>query len=267
MSGNKLDGRLDYLFSNGLTHIDLSLNNFSGEAQLFLSPSIREVNISHNRFTSMLPIREWKSGYNSLVSADVSHNDINQDCSEVLTIVPPNIRVLRFNDNSIHGQLPSPLPILEELREFFVNNNRLSGTMPPISASLPMIEYLNLANQTSNNDDDDTGLTGPIPLRWSNLLDLKLVDLSYNKLTKNIPADLASLPSLEILNVSNNMLGSDDVLPKEFALPKEFGKLAANLLVLDASYNRLEGRIPVPEFTSEEESLNGVIKLSGNTKM
>ncbi|KAL7448710.1 hypothetical protein ACHAWC_000857 [Mediolabrus comicus] len=130
-----------------------------------------------------------------------------------------------------------------------------------------MIEYLNLANQTSNKNDDDTGLTGPIPLRWSNLLDLKLVDLSYNKLTKNIPADLASLPSLEILNVSNNMLGSDDVLPKEFALPKEFGKLAANLLVLDASYNRLEGRIPVPEFTSEEESLNGVIKLSGNTKI
>jgi hypothetical protein len=198
----------------------------------------------------------------------VSHNEINQDCSEVLSIVPPNIRVLRFNDNSIHGQLPSPLPILEELRELFVNNNRLSGAMPPIAASLPMIEYLNLANQTSNNNDDDTGLTGPIPLRWSNLLDLKLVDLSYNKLTKNIPADLASLPSLEILNVSHNMLDSDDVLPKEFAVsPKEFGKLGANLLVLDASYNRLEGRIPVPEFTSEEESLNGVIKLSGNTKM
>jgi hypothetical protein len=62
------------------------------------------------------------------------------------------------------------------------------------------------------------------------------------------------------------MLGSDDVLPKEFALPKEFGKLAANL-VLDASYNRLEGLIPVPEFTTAAESLSGVIKLSGNTKM
>jgi hypothetical protein len=271
MSGNKLDGKIDNYYksrkSGALTHIDLSLNDLSGEAQLLLSPLIREVNISHNRFTSIQQFREWRSGYNSLVSADVSHNEINQDCSEVLSIVPPNIRVLRFNDNSIHGQLPSPLPILEELRELFVNNNRLSGAMPPIAASLPMIEYLNLANQTSNNNDDDTGLTGPIPLRWSNLLDLKLVDLSYNKLTKNIPADLASLPSLERLNVSNNMLDSDDVLPKEFALPKEFGKLAANLLVLDASYNRLEGRIPVPEFTSEEESLNGVIKLSGNTNM
>jgi hypothetical protein len=269
MSGNRLDGEIDnyYYRASGLTHMDLSLNDLSGEAQLLLSPLIREVNISHNRFTSIQQFREWRSGYNSLVSADVSHNEINQDCSEVLSIVPPNIRVLRFNDNSIHGQLPSPLPILEELRELFVNNNRLSGAMPPIAASLPMIEYLNLANQTSNNNDDDTGLTGPIPLRWSNLLDLKLVDLSYNKLTKNIPADLASLPSLERLNVSNNMLDSDDVLPKEFALPKEFGKLAANLLVLDASYNRLEGRIPVPEFTSEEESLNGVIKLSGNTKM
>jgi hypothetical protein len=265
MSGNKLDGKIDNYRALGLTHMDLSLNDLSGKAQLLLSPSIREVNISRNRFTSIQQFREWRSGYNSLVSADVSHNDINQDCSEVLTIVPPNIRVLRFNDNSIHGQLPSSLPILEELRELFINNNHLSGAMPPISASLPMIEYLNLANQT---DDDNTGLTGPIPLRWSNLLDLKLVDLSYNKLTKNIPADLASLPSLEILNVSNNMLDSDDVLPKEFAVsPKEFGKLAANLLVLDASYNRLEGLIPVPEFTSEAESLNGVIKLSGNTNM
>jgi hypothetical protein len=268
MSGNKLDGEINYFYrESGLTHIDLSQNYLSGEAQLLLSPSIREVNISHNRFTSIQQFREWRSGYNSLVSADVSHNEINQDCSEVLSIVPPNIRVLRFNDNSIHGQLPSPLPILEELRELFINNNRLSGAMPPIAGSLPMIKYLNLANQTSNNNDDDTGLTGPIPLSWSNLLGLKLVDLSYNRLTKNIPADLASLPSLERLNVSHNMLDSDDVLPKEFALPKEFGKLAANLLVLDASYNRLEGRIPVPEFTSEEESLNGVIKLSGNTNM
>jgi hypothetical protein len=163
-----------------LESLKMSGNNLTGEAQLLLSPSIREVNISHNRFTSMLPIREWRSGYNSLVSADVSHNDINQDCSEVLTIVPPNIRILRFNDNSIHGQLPSSFPILEELRELFINNNRLSGAIPSIAASLPMIEYLNLANQTSNNNDDNTGLTGPIPLRWSNLLDLKLVDLSYN---------------------------------------------------------------------------------------
>ncbi len=265
MSGNKLDGNFHQYFSydheSGLTHIDLSQNYLSGNARLLLSPSIREVNISHNRFTSIQQFREWKRGYNSLVSADVSHNDIKQDCSDILTIVPPNIRVLRFNDNSIHGQLPSSLPILEGLRELFINNNRLSGTMPSFAASLPMIEYLNLANQTNDDDIGMEGLTGTIPLRWSNLIGLKLVDLSYNRLTKNIPADLASLPSLEILNVSNNMLGSDDVLPKEF------GKLAANLLVLDASYNRLEGLIPVPEFTSAVESADGIIKLSGNTNM
>ncbi|KAL7456163.1 hypothetical protein ACHAWC_007673 [Mediolabrus comicus] len=261
MSGNKLYGNIDrddFYRKSSLRHIDLSLNDLSGNAQLLLSPSIREVNISHNKFTSIEQFREWKSGYNSLVSADVSHNDINQDCSEVLTIVPPNIRILRFNDNSIHGQLPSSLPILEELRELFINNNHLSGAMPPISASLPMIEYLNLANQTDDDNTGLTGLTGPIPSRWSNLLGLKLLDLSCNRLTKNIPADLASLPSLEILNVSHNMLGY---------LPKEFGKLAANLFVLDASYNRLEGRIPVPEFTSAAKGLNGVIKLSGNTNI
>ena len=260
LTGNALDGQLDYqsLYRlRALTRLDVAENNLKGEAQLLISPAIQQLNISHNRFTSVLPTRQFRRGYYTLVDADLSHNNINQDSSEILTNVPPNIRALRFTSNSIYGQLPSPLPVLNDLRILHINNNDLSGTIPPVSSSFPMIEFLNLANQTYNSS---TGLIGRIPARWSNLIDLKLLDISYNRLTNNIPAELGSLPSLQILNVSDNMLGGDK-------LPDEFGKLAANLMVLDASNNQFSGLIPSPALSDPNANFNGVIKLNGNTNM
>ena len=260
LTGNAIDGKLSHFFLyrlRSLTHFDVAENNLSGEAQLLISPSIQQLNISHNRFTSVLPIREFRRGYHTLVDADLSHNNINQDCFEILTNVPPNIRALRFSSNSIFGHFPSPLPVLNDLRILHINNNDLSGTIPSVSSSFPMIEFLNLANQTYNNI---TGLIGRIPARWSNLIDLKLLDLSYNRLTNNIPAELGSLPSLQILNVSDNMLGGD-------TLPDEFGKLAANLMVLDASNNQFSGLIPSPALSDPSANFKSVIKLNGNTNM
>ena len=268
LTGNALHGKLicpsmtmsnnNVLFQlRALTRIDVAENNLSGEAELLISPSIQQLNISHNRITSVLPIRQFRRGFHTLVDADLSHNNIIQDCSEILTNVPPNIRALRFTSNSIYGHLPSPLPVLNDLRIFYINNNELSGTIPPVSSSFPMIEFLNLANQTYYNR---SGLIGSIPARWSNLIDLKLLDLSYNRLTNNIPAELGSLPSLQILNVSDNMLGGNK-------LPDEFGKLAANLMTLDASNNQFSGLIPSPALSGENANFKGVVKLKGNTNM
>ena len=96
------------------------------------------------------------------------------------------------------------------------------------------------------------GLRGPIPAELGSLASLTLLDLSGNALDGPIPAELASLARLKSLNVRANAL--------EGPVPPELGALARlEGLWLDA--NRLEG--PIPPELGNLTLLRG-LSLSGN---
>ncbi|XP_062079907.1 putative receptor like protein 25 [Humulus lupulus] len=81
---------------------------------------------------------------------------------------------------------------------------------------------------------------------------LRLIDLSSNQLTGQIPEELTHLVELTQLNLSwNNLHG---------AIPKEVGKLS-NLQSLDLSNNKLSGEIPSSLATI---SFLSYLKLSNN---
>uniref|UniRef100_A0A803QA20 Uncharacterized protein n=1 Tax=Cannabis sativa TaxID=3483 RepID=A0A803QA20_CANSA len=64
---------------------------------------------------------------------------------------------------------------------------------------------------------------------------LRVIDLSSNKLTGEIPSEVTQLSQLGALNLSrNNLFGK---------IPRKIGKLT-NLQVLDFSYNKINGEIP-----------------------
>ena len=70
-----------------------------------------------------------------------------------------------------------------------------------------------------------------------NLEDLQIVlDVSDNKLTGRLPAQLGNLAMLELLNLSHNQF--DGSIPSSFAS-------MVSLTALDVSYNNLEGPLPV----------------------
>ena len=78
-------------------------------------------------------------------------------------------------------------------------------------------------------------LSGDIPPGLSSLTSLVVLDLSANRLTGEIPADLADLEHLQEL-----YLGFNDLLGE---IPSQLGRLW-NLRVLDLQMNILEGDIP-----------------------
>ena len=70
-----------------------------------------------------------------------------------------------------------------------------------------------------------------------NLEDLQIVlDVTDNKLTGRLPAQLGNLAMLELLNLSHNQF--DGSIPSSFAS-------MVSLTALDFSYNNLEGPLPV----------------------
>ncbi|KAL2333091.1 hypothetical protein Fmac_014304 [Flemingia macrophylla] len=78
------------------------------------------------------------------------------------------------------------------------------------------------------------GLVGSIPSNTLGKLDaVKIISLRSNLLTGNLPADIASLPSLQYLYLQHNNLSGD--------IP---ASLSPQLIVLDLSYNSFTGVIP-----------------------
>ncbi|CAJ2640527.1 unnamed protein product [Trifolium pratense] len=109
------------------------------------------------------------------------------------------------------------------------------------------------------------GLVGSIPPNTLGKLDaVKIISLRSNLLGGNLPADIASLPSLQYLYLQRNNISGD--------IPTS---LSPQLVVLDLSYNSFSGRIPkslqnLTELSSlnlQNNSLSGTIPNLNVTKL
>lgn len=109
------------------------------------------------------------------------------------------------------------------------------------------------------------GLIGSIPSNTLGKLDaVKIISLRSNLLGGNLPADIASLPSLQYLYLQHNNFSGD--------IPTS---LSPQLIVLDLSYNSFAGRIPktiqnLTELSSlnlQNNSLSGSIPNLNVTKL
>ncbi|KAI5408305.1 hypothetical protein KIW84_054215 [Lathyrus oleraceus] len=109
------------------------------------------------------------------------------------------------------------------------------------------------------------GLVGSIPSNTLGKLDaVKIISLRSNLLGGNLPADIASLPSLQYLYLQHNNFSGD--------IPTS---LSHQLVVLDLSYNSFAGRIPktlqnLTELSSlnlQNNSISGSIPNLSVTKL
>ncbi|KAG9146271.1 hypothetical protein Leryth_007971 [Lithospermum erythrorhizon] len=104
------------------------------------------------------------------------------------------LRVLDLHENRLNGTL-SPLTHCLNLKLVYLSGNDLSGELPQEISSLRRLRRLDVSN---NN------LQGPLPTQLSDLPRLITIHLQNNALSGTIPASLDSLQSLKDLNLSNN---------------------------------------------------------------
>ena len=88
-------------------------------------------------------------------------------------------------------------PGLKTLVGLGLENNRLSGTIPPELGRLTRLQYLDLSHNR---------LSGTIPPELGRLTRLQYLDLSHNRLSGTIPPELGRLTCLQYLDLSHNRL-------------------------------------------------------------
>ncbi|KAI9192743.1 hypothetical protein LWI28_027288 [Acer negundo] len=183
----------------------------------------------------------------------LSHNNLTGEFPNWLLDNNTNLYGLVLVNNSLTGPLHLPTHSHQNLRFLDISKNFFTGNIPiQVGAYLPMLWSLN----TSSNDFD-----GRIPSSIGDMNSLETLDLSYNKLSGEIPEHLTkSCINLQFLVLSNNSLEGQIFSAANFSLVSLsrlqldgnhfIGKIPeclSNSSYLEGLYlsdNRLSGRIP-----------------------
>jgi len=271
LPNNNITGSLASSFGalTALQVLDLSGNRLSGA----IPPTLR----------AMVNLQELRLGGNRLSGALLE-----------LTAGMRNLRVLSVENNNFVGRIPEEFCFLQNLREINLANNRFVGEIPSCVTALTNAVLIDLSRNlfTGQLPADigrlanlqvfnvaHNGLTGGIPrslgvntlantvaqkrdVRAAAAMQLVVLDVSNNRLSGALPAELANISSLRTLHLSNN--GFTGTVPTEWKtlqllerldvsgnalsgrLPTELGELQS-LTVLDVGANRFTGTVP-PSF-------------------
>eukprot|EP01036_Dinobryon_divergens_P027427 gene27427-36200_t len=157
---------------------------------------------------------------------------------------------LCVDNNGLSGSIPPEIGQLMELRSINLSLNFLTGSIPPEFGRLIHLTSLDLSMNTlkegispeigqlihlTHLDLHCNSLTGFIPPEIGNLKALTYVDLGKNKLLGFIPPEIGNLEALTYLDLGGNELSG--------SIPPEIGQLV-NLGHLFLSGNSLNGSIP-----------------------
>ncbi|XP_031090895.1 receptor-like protein EIX1 [Ipomoea triloba] len=209
--------------SDQLRYLNLSYNSLSGtlpNTTLHLEHNC-QIDLSYNEFADA-----W------LAYVDISDNLLSGKLPECHMNFS-NLFILNLANNNLSGKIPRSLGYLESLTSLDLSNNSFSGEFYHYILSTEDNEY---KFEVDYRDGAWFALKG-VKAKYGNILALlKLIDLSANQLTGQIPEGLTSLYELVSLNLSRNHFSGN--------IPEKIGQLT-QLNSLDLSNNHLSGRIPI----------------------
>ena len=176
--------------------------------------------------------------------------DMNQPMSTwhgVTLNAEGRVTALDLNNNGLSGIIPPEIGLLDKLTSLNLQFNQLGGTLPAQIWNLTNLQYLYLG---------DNQFTGTIPSTVANLINLQDINLRRNQLTGNIPPEFGQLTQLFALSLYGNKFSG--------TIPPELGNLS-NLRDLWLFENNLTGEIPVEltQLSSLRQLLLSYNKLTG----
>ena len=166
-------------------------------------PSLQIFDLSYNSFTGSLPIKFFQYSNSSRFDSANHLTYIQVNSSFHLQNSFQNYQWSNVYSYAMIMTNKRVVTIYTKVQELFIaldlSSNRFDGDIPESIGNLNLrgLRLLNLSNNI---------LTGQIPQGLKNLVNLESLDLSQNKLFGEIPQQLTQLTFLASFNVSNNHL-------------------------------------------------------------
>ncbi|KAG6696180.1 hypothetical protein I3842_09G135300 [Carya illinoinensis] len=245
-----------------LQHVDLAYNYLSGSIPIqWVSTQMNFVSLLGNRLSGSIP--KELGNLSSLKYLNLEANQFSGTVpSELGKLV--NLETLMLSSNNLSGNLPKELVGLKNLTDFRINDNILNGMIPdfiqnwnnlerlemlasglegPIPSSISVLEKLkdlritdisgtiqafpNLTKMTGHTRIvmRNCNISGEIPGYIWRMNSLRILDLSFNKLSGELPS-VISTESWKFIFLSGNSLSGD--------VPESILKKGTNV---DLSYN------------------------------
>ncbi|KAF7088817.1 hypothetical protein CFC21_091886 [Triticum aestivum] len=200
-SNNSFTGQIPTHFcssSPSLAVLDLRLNKFSGNIPKELGDcsKLRELRAGYNNISGQVPDELFNA--TSLECLSFPNNDLNGliDGAHITNL--RNLVTLDLGGNNFSGKIPDSIGQLKKLEEFHLDNNNLSGELPSALSNCTNLAVLVLSSNKFSGQ-----LT---KVNFSNLPNLRTLDVYYNNFTGTVPESIYSCSNLTALRVSTNKL-------------------------------------------------------------
>ncbi|KAG8386479.1 hypothetical protein BUALT_Bualt03G0152900 [Buddleja alternifolia] len=254
VSDNLLTGKFPDCFrhiGSYFTTLSLENNNLSGS--IFPASSrcrLLSMNLRNNSFDG-----EFRQSFRScrdLQVIDLGENKLSGSIPAWIGDNWSELIVLSLRSNELYGEIPSSICRMAHVQILDLSLNKINGTIPKCLNNLTaMAQERNLRATITgsygmstiggreldwNHDESAIIMWKGVESEYKRILGLvKLIDLSSNKLTGEIPNEITSLVGLVSLNLSRNFITG--------SIPPQIGRLHL-LDFLDLSRNKLSGVIP-----------------------
>lgn len=229
-----------------LTFLDLGSNFLEGPlpASLCKLENLQYLLLSNNKLNGTIP-HCFGNISQQLTVLDLRKNSFQ---GKIPTTFPEGnqLRNLGLNGNQLEGSLPQSLINCKSLEVLDVGDNSIAGTFPIWLESLPELRVLILKSNKFHGPIGNSSHKSSFPK-------LKILDISYNQFTGNVPEKMIenfqAMKRNDSETSQRQYMGdgtyySDSVTVIMKGLEYEVKRILTLLTAIDLSVNQFEGNIP-----------------------